>query len=108
MQELADDVTHPSDATLNDLVSDVMPVVNETKKGWKTTEFWVALVGIILTQLQVLHLPGKYGDTIATIAFVASYILARGFAKQGVPAVEPSPVGIAPTDAIVQRAPQST
>jgi hypothetical protein len=66
-------------------------VVKEAKAGYKTTEFWLTLVAAILTQVGALHLPGKYGDTIATVALLASYALSRGIAKSGVAHVEDGP-----------------
>lgn len=66
-------------------------VVKETKEGYKTTEFWVMLAGVLTTQLGALHLPGKYGDTIATVAMILGYIISRGFAKLGVPTTNEKP-----------------
>lgn len=63
------------------LVSDATHVVKEVKEGYKTTEFWVAAAGIVLTQIGALHLPGKYGSTITTGALAGAYILSRGLAK---------------------------
>lgn len=79
-----DDILKSGSAT--DLIAVVPSVVQEARRGYKTTEFWLAVAGTVLTQLGALHLPGKYGDTIATIALVGSYILSRGVAKAGVPA----------------------
>jgi len=59
------------------------PVVAAVKAGYKTTEFWVTVVGALLTQIGALHLPGKYGATITTVALAVSYVLSRGFAKAG-------------------------
>lgn len=87
---VAEDVVqhkHINVATLESLVAGAPGVVKETKAAYKTTEFWLALVVIVLTQLQLLHLPGKYGDTIATVAAVASYTVSRGIAKAGTPSV---------------------
>lgn len=74
---------------VTNVISEVPAVVKETKAGYKTTEFWLTIIGAVATQLGALHLPGKYGDTIATVALIASYVLSRGVAKSGVPAVEP-------------------
>lgn len=79
-----------------DVIESAPLVVKEAKAGYKTTEFWVALGGAILTQLGALHLPGKYGDTVATVALVVSYIVSRGVAKAGVAQVEPSSVALRP------------
>lgn len=66
---------------LTKIVPDATRVVKEVKAGYKTTEFWVTAVVIILAQLGALHLPGKYGDTITTAAAAASYVVSRGLAK---------------------------
>lgn len=71
-----------------DLATDIPAVIKETKEGYKTTEFWLTIVTVLLTQLQVLHLPGRYGDTIATAAAVVAYIVSRGVAKTGIPSVQ--------------------
>jgi hypothetical protein len=64
-------------------------LVTESKKGYKTTEFWVTVAVALLTLLNGIPLPEKYeGAVIAGLAGV--YALSRGFAKQGVPVVEPS------------------
>lgn len=66
-------------------------VVRESKPGWKTTEFWVAVVTLVAVNLNgvVLTLPDKY-QAIATAVVAGLYALARGLAKQGIPDVEPS------------------
>jgi hypothetical protein len=68
---------------VNTFLHDAPVVIADVKAGYKTTEFWIAGIGILLTQLGALHLPGKYGDTITTAALALSYILSRGFAKAG-------------------------
>lgn len=70
-------------ATTTNVVNEVPAVVKEVKAGYKTTEFWVAIATAILAQVGALHLPGKYGDTIATVSAVGLYILSRGAAKAG-------------------------
>lgn len=72
-------------ADVDVLYSHVPGVIQETKAGYKTTEFWLTIGGAFLTQIGALHLPGKYGATIATVALVGSYALSRGVAKNGVP-----------------------
>lgn len=87
----------------HELLGDVPAVVKESKAGYKTTEFWLALLLILLTQLGALHLPGHYGATITTLAAGGAYILSRGLAKSGVTHVEPSAAAVAPVSEIVQR-----
>jgi len=65
------------------VVNSTPGLITEVKAGYKTTEFWVTVVGVVLAQLGALHLPGKYGTTITTAALALSYILSRGFAKAG-------------------------
>lgn len=83
------------DDAIQELVDDLTvlgpEIVKEAKAGYKTTEFWVMLAGVLTTQLGALHLPGKYGDTIATVAMVLGYIISRGLAKLGVPDVNEKP-----------------
>lgn len=70
----------------------VVPIA-ETKPGWQTTEFWVAVLTLIAVNLNgvVLTLPDKY-QVIATAIVAGLYAVARGLAKQGVPVVEsPAP-----------------
>lgn len=68
----------------------VVRATKETKAGYKTTEFWLTIIGVLFTQVGALDLPGKYGKTIQTVALVAAYILSRGIAKAGVPTVDDS------------------
>lgn len=63
------------------LVKDATAVVKEVKAGYKTTEFWLSAVVILLANVGALHLPGKYGPTIATAAAAGSYAISRGLAK---------------------------
>jgi hypothetical protein len=70
------------------LIESLPVLVKETKAGYKTTEFWLTIGGAILTQLNVLHLPGKYGQVIATVSLLVSYIISRGLAKKGIPHAE--------------------
>jgi hypothetical protein len=69
---------------------DLPAVIKETKAGYKTTEFWVAIVSLVIVNLNgvVMTLPDKY-QAIATAAIAAFYAVARGQAKSGVPALEP-------------------
>ena len=70
---------------VTEVVADIPAVIKETKTGYKTTEFWVTLVTAVLALVTALPIQDK---AIAG-ALAAAYALARGFAKQGVPAVEP-------------------
>ena len=72
---------------VDDLVQSLPAVVKETKAGYKTTEFWIAVAGSALTVLNGIPLPEKYEGVVVAV-FGAAYILSRGIAKKGVPAIE--------------------
>ncbi len=77
----------------NNFVQEVLtdfPAIVETKDGYKTTEFWITLVGVLGTQVGALDLPGEHAKTIATIALAVAYVLSRGVAKAGVPTPAPT------------------
>lgn len=57
-------------------------VTKESKAGWKTTEFYVALGSILLIVLDVIPLADKAEGKYAAIISVG-YIVARGLAKLG-------------------------
>lgn len=56
-------------------------IKKEVKAGYKTTEFWLTVAGVVATQLGAIHVPGKYGTTIQDTALIAAYALSRGLAK---------------------------
>jgi hypothetical protein len=66
--------------------------MSETRPGWKTTEFWLVLAGNVLINVGAIDVGGaKYRGLFAVLS-VVGYSLARGLAKNGVPAsVEPLP-----------------
>ena len=63
-------------------------VIKESKAGYKTTEFWVAVAVSLLTVLDGIPLPEQYEGVVVS-AIAVAYALSRGLAKQGVPSVEP-------------------
>lgn len=68
-------------------------VAVETRPGWKTTEFWMLVVGLIVTTVQ--EAVGIFNITDPTVLkvqglIVAAYAVARGLAKAGVPNVAPA------------------
>lgn len=87
---------------ITEVVSEIPAVVKESKEGYKTTEFWVAIVISLLTVLNGIPMPEKY-EGFVVAALGAAYAISRGIAKKGVAHVEPSAVVIAPADVIVQR-----
>lgn len=64
------------------LVNDAVLASREVKSGWKTSEFWLTVVGLALTNLSVIKIPGKYGQAITDGAALAAYTLSRGIAKK--------------------------
>lgn len=64
-------------------------IVKETKAGYKTTEFYVALGASVLTILEAYPVPDNIKGIIVG-AIAAIYVISRGLAKQGVPEVETS------------------
>lgn len=65
--------------------TDLQAGFKESKVGYKTTEFWLSLIVILLAQVGALSLPGHYGKTVTTAAAAAAYAVSRGLAKSGVP-----------------------
>jgi hypothetical protein len=64
-----------------------------TKPGYKTTEFWVALLVIVGSFLSTLagSLPDRYAALASSVAG-GLYALSRGLAKIGTPPVDqPTP-----------------
>lgn len=75
---------------LDSVYDTVVPIVKETKAGYKTTEFWlVALTGLLINVQPAV--PEKW-QAILTAALAGLYALARGHAKSGVPEVEGSDI----------------
>ena len=77
----------PVDFNTTDLEPTINAVIKESKAGYKTTEFWVSVVVSLLTVIDAYPVPEKAkGFIVGGIA--VAYALSRGFAKQGVPAVD--------------------
>jgi hypothetical protein len=82
-------------------------VVRETKRGVKTSEFWVHLVLQVIFLLPTLDIwkfiPDRYAF-IANAVLGSAYMLSRGQAKSGVPdttVVNPDNMNAWATDAAV-------
>lgn len=73
-------------------VSNVKPVLTETKPGVYTTEFWVSVALIVLGALQqavgLFNISDARVATLQTI-IAAAYAIARGLSKAGVPNTTP-------------------
>lgn len=69
------------------VLQSIPEIVKESKEGYKTTEFWLAVAVSLLTLVDVIPLPGKYEALVPTV-LAAAYALSRGLAKKGVPVVE--------------------
>ena len=80
---------HMSDE-LHEVYTDVVPLVKETKDGWKTTEFWLTLAGVLALNVNAIPMPDKY-QGFASAVILGLYAIARGIAKQGVPDVQEKP-----------------
>lgn len=87
MPEAYVESTSRTSPAVEDVITHVPDVIKESRDGWKTTEFWLAIVTGILVQIDAIPLPDKYEGWVAT-ALVVAYALSRGLAKQGVPVVE--------------------
>lgn len=73
---------------VTDLVESIPEVVSESKAGYKTTEFWLTVVGSVLVLLDGIPVPEKYEGLIVALTLIG-YALSRGLAKSGVPVIEP-------------------
>lgn len=71
----------------DDLAPAINGIIKESKSGYKTTEFWVSIAVALLTVLDGIPLPEKF-EGVVVGAIGAVYVISRGIAKQGVPAVE--------------------
>jgi hypothetical protein len=81
--EIVKTVSDVEHGNVTAVVGDLAAVKNEVKAGYKTTEFWLTLVSLGLTNLGAIHIPGKYGQAITDGAALAAYTLSRGLAKNG-------------------------
>jgi hypothetical protein len=75
-------------------------VAVETRPGWRTTEFWILVLGLVATTLQ--EAVGIFNISDPTVLkvqglLIAAYTLARGIAKAGVPNVVPTTPSITTT-----------
>src|SRR3954451_20201275 len=82
------------------------PVAVETRPGWKTTEFWVMVLALVVSAVQ--EAVGLFNITDNRVLFfqsivVGAYSLSRGLAKAGVPNVAP----VAPSLTTTSSAPTS-
>lgn len=77
------------DPEVQAVVTDAVAVFKETKAGWRTTEFWLTLAGLVAVNASglVMTLPDRY-QAIASAILAGLYALSRGQAKQGIPAVQ--------------------
>lgn len=84
-------VRNPDTQAIESVIETLPLVVEESKKGYKTTEFWLTLVGLAIVNLNgvILTLPDKY-QAIASALIAGFYAVSRGIAKNGVPVVAPS------------------
>lgn len=82
-----DQPTHPLPA-VTDFIDDLPEVIQETKAGYKTTEFWLTIATVLCGLLA--GLPEKY-SALVSVGAIGSYALSRGIAKNGIPHIEAPP-----------------
>jgi hypothetical protein len=58
----------------------------ETRPGWQTTEFWLVVLVNVLPELGAIDVGSAKIKGLIHLATIVGYALARGLAKQGVPA----------------------
>jgi hypothetical protein len=76
---------------IENVLEHIPAVIEESKKGYKTTEFWLTLAGLAAINLGgvVMTLPDKY-QAIGTAVLAGLYAVSRGQAKAGIPSVPAS------------------
>lgn len=87
-QQITPEAQHLSDEG-HAVYEAVVPLVKESKAGYKTTEFWLAVAGAVFVNVGPA-VPDKW-QAILTAGLAAVYALSRGVAKAGIPdVVEPA------------------
>lgn len=81
-------LTHDQETQIENLFSQLPVLFREAKSGYKTTEFWLTIVTLILLNVNLIPLPDSW-QGIASAALVVVYAISRGLAKKGVPDAEP-------------------
>lgn len=81
----------PDTHAIEGVIESAPTVFKETKAGYKTTEFWLTVLSLVAVNLNgvILTLPDRY-QAIATAVIGGLYAVSRGFAKKGIPSVEPA------------------
>jgi hypothetical protein len=72
---------------IEDLFSELPILFKESKAGYKTTEFWLTVLTMVLLNVNLIPLPDSW-QGIASAALVVVYAISRGLAKRGVPDAE--------------------
>lgn len=72
---------------IEELFAEVPVLIKESKAGYKTTEFWLTIVTLVLLNVNLIPLPDSW-QGIASAALVVVYAVSRGLAKKGVPDAE--------------------
>jgi|tagenome__1003787_1003787.scaffolds.fasta_scaffold18967431_2 hypothetical protein len=78
-------------------------VAVETRPGWKTTEFWIMVLALLVSTVQ--EAVGLFNITDARVLLfqsivVGAYTLSRGLAKVGVANVQPKGAGVTSTSSL--------
>lgn len=90
IDETTTTISKPDTDAISGVVEALPLVIEESKKGYKTTEFWLTILGLVVVNVNglVMSLPDKY-QAIASAILAGLYALSRGQAKKGIPAVVP-------------------
>lgn len=82
---------HADQPIVTELVSNVPLAISETRRGWKTSEFW-GVIAAAFASLGPIDVSDK--NKLLVTGLAALYAIARGLAKAGVPNASP----VEPTD----------
>jgi hypothetical protein len=85
------------------MMATVTAVAVETRPGWKTTEFWVMVLALVVSTVQ--EAVGLFNITDNRVLLfqsiiVGAYTLSRGLAKAAVPNVVPKATGVTSTSSL--------
>lgn len=80
-------MTEVASGTVTNTIEELPVLFKETKEGYKTTEFWSAVVVSLLTVLGAIPVPEKFQGVVVGV-LSAAYAVSRGLAKKGIPATE--------------------
>lgn len=85
--EKAVDYSHLTDdqiGQLEKLASQIPMIFKEAKAGYKTTEFWLTVITVVLLNVNLIPMPDSWQGVVSGLLIVF-YAISRGLAKKGVP-----------------------